>query len=66
MPRNPVASGGSGPGGADATRNIEPSILTALPHYLPLVVFSVDSSRRALWRLVVVATAHLHESGGVS
>ena len=39
MPQSPVASGGSGPGSADATRNIEPSILTALPHYLPLVVF---------------------------
>ena len=39
MPQSPVASGGSGPGAADATRNIEPSILTALPHYLPLVVF---------------------------
>ena len=39
MPQSPVASGGSGPGSADATRQIEPSILTALPHYLPLVVF---------------------------
>ena len=39
MPQSPVASGGSGPGGADATQQIEPSILTALPHYLPLVVF---------------------------
>ena len=39
MPQNPVASGGSGPGGAEATRRIEPSILTALPHYLPLAVF---------------------------
>ena len=31
--------GNADPGDADATRQIEPSILTALPHYLPLGVF---------------------------
>ena len=30
---------GADPGNADATGQIEPSILTALPHYLPLCVF---------------------------
>ncbi len=30
---------GADPGNADATRQIEPSMLTALPHYLPLGVF---------------------------
>ena len=30
---------GADPGNADAARQIEPSILTALPHYLPLGVF---------------------------
>ena len=30
---------GAGPGQADGTQEIEPSILTALPHYLPLGVF---------------------------
>ena len=39
MLHSPAAGGGSGPSNADATRHIEPSILTALPHYLPLAVF---------------------------
>ena len=39
MPQSPVVSGDSGPGNADATQRIEPSILSAIPHYLPLVVF---------------------------
>ncbi len=30
---------GDDPGNADTTRQIEPSVLTALPHYLPLGVF---------------------------
>ncbi|MCY3954517.1 MAG: fatty acid desaturase [Nitrospira sp.] len=34
-----TAGNGPGPSNADATRHIEPSVLTALPHYLPLSVF---------------------------
>ena len=39
MLHSPVAGGGPGPSNADNTRHIEPSILNALPHYLPLAVF---------------------------
>ena len=39
MLHSPAAGGAPGPSNADATRHIEPSVLTALPHYLPLVVF---------------------------
>ncbi len=39
MPQSQAASGVSGPGNADATQRIEASILTALPHYLPLGIF---------------------------
>ncbi|MXZ73929.1 MAG: hypothetical protein F4Z03_02330 [Gemmatimonadetes bacterium] len=44
MSQNPVEIDraeidGAGPDQADATQEIEPSILTALPHYLPLGVF---------------------------
>ncbi len=34
-----AAVSGADPGSAEATRQIEPSVLTALPHYLPLGVF---------------------------
>ena len=39
MAHSQVASGTPGPSNADTTRQIEPSILNALPHYLPLGVF---------------------------
>ena len=39
MVQSPAAGGGPGPSNADTTRQIEPSILTALPHYLSLAVF---------------------------
>ena len=39
MLRSPVASDGPDPSNADTTRHLEPSILTALPHYLSLAVF---------------------------
>ena len=39
MPQDAPASVGSGPSGADIPRQIEPSIRSALPHYLPLGIF---------------------------
>ncbi len=39
MPQDASANVSSGPGGADLARQIEPSILNALPHYLPLGIF---------------------------
>ena len=39
MPQDAVVDGGSGPGEADSRQRTEPSILNALPHYLPLAVF---------------------------
>lgn len=39
MPQETAASGGFGPHNADVSKLIEPSIRTALPHYLPLGVF---------------------------
>ena len=39
MPQETAASGGFGPHNADVSKLIEPSIRTALPHYLPLAVF---------------------------
>ena len=39
MPQDSAVGGGLGPGKADVAIRIEPSILSALPHYLPLVVF---------------------------
>ena len=39
MAHSQVAGGDPGTSNADATRQIEPSVLTAFPHYLPLAVF---------------------------
>ena len=39
MPQETAATGGLGPQAADARKLIEPSIRTALPHYLPLGIF---------------------------
>ena len=39
MPQDSAVGGGLGPGRADVTLRIEPSLLNALPHYLPLAVF---------------------------
>ncbi len=39
MSQSTVTDKGSDPGSADSTRQIEPSVLTALPHYITLVVF---------------------------
>ena len=39
MPQSPVVGGGSDSSNVGAAQPIEPSILTAIPHYLPLVVF---------------------------
>ena len=39
MPQETVAPGGFGPHNADLSKLIEPSIRTALPHYLPLGIF---------------------------
>ena len=39
MPQDTAVGGGSGPGRADIAQRIEPSILNALPHYLPLGIF---------------------------
>ncbi len=39
MSQSSVVVGDPDPGNTDTTQRIEPSILTALPHYLPLVVF---------------------------
>ena len=48
MPQDAAAGGGSGPSRADITRYVEPSILNALPHYLPLAIFP----------LIVLAAIH--------
>ena len=39
MPQDALASVDGGPNGAPIARRIEPSLLNALPHYLPLAVF---------------------------
>ena len=39
MPQDAVADGDSGPREADGTQRTEPSILNAVPHYLPLAIF---------------------------
>ncbi len=39
MAQDSAAAGGPGPDGADVTPHIEPTILNALPHYLPLGIF---------------------------
>ncbi len=39
MLHSQAAGGGPDPGNADTARHLEPSILTALPHYLSLAVF---------------------------
>ncbi len=39
MSQSTVTDEVSDPGNADSTQQIEPSVLTALPHYIPLVVF---------------------------
>ena len=39
MPQDIAADGGSGPGKAEIAHRIEPSLRTALPHYLPLGIF---------------------------
>ncbi len=39
MPQDAVADGDSGPREADSTQRTEPSILNAVPHYLPLAIF---------------------------
>ena len=48
MPQDAPASVGPGPGKADISRRIEPSVLSALPHYLPLGVFP----------LILIAAVH--------
>ena len=48
MPQDTPASVGSSPNGAHISRQIEPSILSALPHYLPLGIFP----------LILVASVH--------
>ena len=39
MPQDTAIGGGSGSSEADIARHVEPSILNALPHYLPLGIF---------------------------
>ena len=39
MPQDTALGGGLGSDGAGISHRIEPSILTALPHYLPLLIF---------------------------
>ena len=39
MPQDTAIGGGSSFDEADSTQHIEPSLLTALPHYLPLAIF---------------------------
>ena len=39
MPQDTAVGGGMGPGEADTSQRIEPSVLNALPHYLPLGIF---------------------------
>ena len=48
MPQDSAVGGGLGPVKADVTPRIEPSILSALPHYLPLAVFP----------LIILASIH--------
>ncbi len=46
MPQDTAVGGGLGANSADFSQRIEPSMLTALPHYLPLLIFP----------LIIVAT----------
>ncbi len=39
MPQDTTAASGLGPDNGDTTQHIEPSLLNALPHYLPLGIF---------------------------
>ena len=48
MPQDSAAGGGLAPDKADIAPNIEPSVLNALPHYLPLGIFP----------LIVLAAIH--------
>ena len=48
MAQNASEGRGLGPSGAGVTRRIEPSLLNALPHYLPLAIFP----------LIIVAAIH--------